>query len=205
MDTPTDFWAWFGRTVLPVLARAEVPPAPLIDELDGRIARVGCAWELGPAPEGRPGWAFAVSFGADLDRLPAAEAVVRCAPPMASCVVLLGKPPKQWDGTLKVRSGDEWVHLQTSTWTCQWFTVAGGVAIVVVPTDVQGLDDAEVLSVAEIALQATLGELAFAQAVRDVSVARTNELPHGREVPLRELPEHLHEWLAGYRSVHLSS
>jgi hypothetical protein len=191
VDTPADFWAWFERRVLPFLARAEVPPAPLIDELDRRVLRLGCAWELGPAPEDRPGWAFAVSFGADLQRLAVAETVVRCAPPMAGCAVLLGKPPKQWDGTLNLRSGGEWVQVQTTTWTCHWFAVAGGVAVVVVPTEVPSLDDAEMLSAAEIAVQAVLGELAFARMVRDVSVARTDGHVLGAAVPLRDLARHL--------------
>lgn len=100
------FWSWFERVVLPGLARLEVPEAAVIDEIDQRIRGLGLSWELGPAPDGIKSWAFAVSFSADLSLLPSAQALADAAPSMAGCQVLVGKPPKQWNGILNLPTPD---------------------------------------------------------------------------------------------------
>lgn len=180
-DERDGFWRWFARSVLPSLTRFEVPAEEIIQNLDRRMESLGLSWELGPAPDGSRGWAFAVSFGADMNRFALAEALVNSAPSMAGCQVLLGKPPKRWNGVLDLPSGDEWVRFHTADWCCYLLPMADGVAVVVSPTGVRdGVDEDVLLLAASIAVQSELGELIFVRQVRDLSVVdpdRTEGMP----------------------------
>ena len=111
-DEHSNFWRWFEESVNQHLAGHQAPPDSIIEELDRRMARLGLSWELGPAPDGSDDWGFAVSFGADQERLGLAERVVRSAPDMPGCQVLLGKPPKLWSGALELPSSGEWARFE---------------------------------------------------------------------------------------------
>jgi len=165
-----EFWQWFEQEVHPSLDRLELPQDEVIEDLDGRMASFGLSWELGPAPDGTEGWAFAVSFGADLDRIAAADRLVNVAPTLSRCQVVLGKPPKRWNGVLNLPTGNEWVQFSTANWWCHILPLAGGMAIMVSPTEVGDVDEELVSLAVAIAVQSELGELRFAQQVHDLSV-----------------------------------
>ena len=156
--------------VLPSLALDEVPVDAIIEELDTRMRELGVSWELGPAPDGSGDWALAVSFGADLERLPRAEVVARAAPRMAKCQVFLGKPRRLWNGVLELPSGHLRVRVFTANWMCFIVPMDGGMAIMVSPEGADDLDEGTVALAAEIAVQSELGELRFAREVRDLSI-----------------------------------
>ncbi|MEQ1503588.1 MAG: hypothetical protein ABMB14_15225 [Myxococcota bacterium] len=164
------FWGWFDSEVRPLLAKRSVPSDSMITELDERVTALSLSWELGPANDGSGGWAFAISFGADLGRLASAQAMVDSAPKLNGVQVVLGKPQKIWDGVLELPTARGTVIFDTSRWTCLVLSVAGGVAISVVPIGVEEVDEDLVAYAAAIAVQSELGELRYAQWVRDLSV-----------------------------------
>ena len=170
------FWSWFGANVVPCLAGNSLPPDDVVRALDDAMAALGLAWELGPAPGGDEGWAFAVSFGASAHRMPRALAVASAAPPFAACRVLVGKPPKVWDGTLEIIDGMGPVRLSTSTWRCGVVRMADGYAIMVAPNEDADVDVEVLEQAAAIALGSVLGEHRYALRVRDVSVVEWDSL-----------------------------
>jgi hypothetical protein len=188
-DDAGSFWNWFQREVAPSLMLDEVPDNTVVDELDARMLELGVSWELGPAPDGSDDWGLAVSFGADLDRLPRAETVARSAPRMPKIQVFLGKPPKRWNGVLELPSGDNWVQFSTANWWCFIVPMGGGMAIMVSPEDEGEADESTVALAAAIAVQSELGELRYAREVRDLSIVprdHTANLP-GIRCRMREL------------------
>lgn len=121
-----------------------------------------------------------MSFGAELERVDRAQRLVAAAPRMARCQIVLGKPPKSWDGTLDIRTSDGWVRFGTANWRCHLLPMGDGVAVVVQPLGTHGMDHDTILQAAEIAVQSEVGELIYARRVRDVSVVAltdAGELP----------------------------
>ncbi len=189
-NTPINaFWRWFEREVLPSLVLDQIPGDAVIRELDELTHGLGVSWELGPSPDGSDDWGLAISFGAEAVRLPAAQAVVEQAPRMKKCQVILGKPPKQWDGVLELPLGDDWVRVSTADWLCIILPMAGGMAIMVIPEGAEDLDESTTALAAAIAVESELGELRYSREVRDlsvVSVSQTASLP-GIRCRMREL------------------
>lgn len=169
-DNPILFWSWFEREVLPALILDQVPDEAVMRELDERMLALGVSWELGPAPDGSDDWGLAISFGADLNRLPRAQAVTTHAPRMQKCQVFLGKPPKRWDGVLELPTDDGWVRVHTAGWVCFVLPMDGGMAIMVSPEGAGDLDEDTTALAAAIAVQSELGELRYAREVRDLSL-----------------------------------
>lgn len=143
------------------------PPDSVIDTLDRKLSKFDLSWELGPDPDGSDAWAFAVSFYADPNRLAHAERMVASAPVMKSCRVLLGKPPKVWDGTVPLRDGSE---LSTFAWKCIVVPDHGGVAVLVVRQSDLDVTEDEFEWAATFAIQSQVGELRFMKWIRSVSV-----------------------------------
>ncbi len=171
MQEINDFWLWFQRRVLPSLLQDEIPASPVVDELDERVGTLGLSWELGPSPDGSEDWAFAVSFSADLRRMTRAEAVVTASPEMRRCQVLLGKPPKNWDGIVEFSVRGRSLRFSTADWRCKVVPMAGGVAIVVTHDVLdEQIDEDGIAAAAAIAVQSELGEERFARRVRDLSL-----------------------------------
>ncbi len=170
------FWRWFEREIVPKLAANELPDDHAIRVLDGGMRDMGLSWELGPAPDGSDDWAFAVSFGADPDRMERAERLVRRAPRLQRCQVLLGKPPKQWNGVLDLRTARGSVRFFTSEWLCYILPMGDGMAIMVEPVGVSAeTDDAVLAQAVAIAVESELGELRYAKEVRDLSVVLSQQ------------------------------
>jgi hypothetical protein len=174
---PHAFWAWFGDRVVPSLEEDRLPSDAVIDRLDAALVGFGLSWELGPAPGGREGWMFAVSFGADLQRLKRARLLADAAPRFDCCEILLGKPPKDWDGTLEMSRGDGVVCLSTATWQCALVDGEGGWLVLVAPQgEVHGASEEALERAASIAVWSELGELRFATCVRAVEVVSPEAL-----------------------------
>lgn len=185
----TAFWRWFAQSVLPSLEHDQLPDESVVDELDERLQALDVSWELGPAPDGSNDWGLAISFGADLGRVPAAQSVVDGAPRMKKCQVFLGKPAKLWDGVLELPVGNGWVRVSTADWLCVILPMGGGMAIMVSPEGAEALDESTAALAAAVAVQSALGELRYAREVRDLSLVqpeRTVALP-GIRCRMREL------------------
>jgi len=166
------FWRWFEQEVVPSLAEDEVPDQDTIRELDERMHKLGLSWELGPAPDRSDDWGFAVSFGADQARIERARRLVDQSPRMNRCQVLLGKPPKQWEGVFDLRTADGPLRFFTAEWNCYLLPMGDGMAIMVEPVGVEDVPEEVLAHAAAIAVQSELGELRYAREVRDLSVVR---------------------------------
>lgn len=166
------FWHWFEQEVDPSLAVDEVPSQDTIRELDEKMLSLGLSWELGPAPDGSDDWGFAVSFGADQARIERARRVVDQSPRLKRCQVLLGKPPKQWQGVLDLRTADGLLRFFTADWICYLLPMGDGMAIMVDPVGVDDVPEDVLAHAVAIAVQSELGELRYAKEVRDLSVVQ---------------------------------
>lgn|GEM_PF-2096884 len=164
------FWEWFSNAVAPALSSGSVPSDEVLSSLDARMKERGLAWEIGPNPGGAKEWAFAVSFGGDPDRLSRAAEMVRQAPDLACCRVVLGKQPKEWDGTLELRVRGSWTVFRTGAWLCRLIPQDDRCIVAVCADADFEEDEASWSSAADIAVQSVLGETPYALAVADVVV-----------------------------------
>jgi hypothetical protein len=132
---------------------------------------MGVSWELGPAPDGSDDWGLAISFGGDPDKISLAMLIVNAARAMPRCQVLVGKPPKEWDGELELYLQSRWWRFSTASWMCYVQKMRQGVALFVAPVGVEpGVDSDLVAEAVNIAVQSELGELVMARHVRSISV-----------------------------------
>lgn len=189
--TISEFWDWFAQSAAARLARVKDGTEPIIQELDGRLERMGLSWEMGPAPGEPSAWALAISFGANLEYLPQARMVVDLAPPVPGWQVVLGKPPKQWDWRFSLpKSEDGWVDFDASGWRCAIEVRPDGQMAVLLsmgqlsPDQERGAEWA-----AEIAVQGAIGELAFATQIAELVIASPVEVAGspGRKCLLQRL------------------
>ncbi len=162
------FWEWFSSAIAPTLAAGRIPPDDVLATLDSRMRERDLSWEIGPNDGGAKSWAFAVSFGADARRLSRAAELVRQAPELPECRVVLGKPPKEWDGTLELQVLGEWRLFETGGWLCK-LVPAEEKQLVVVRAEAEVAEESSSMA-ADIAVQSVIGETPYVLEVARVLV-----------------------------------
>ena len=157
-----EFWRWFAsvQDKLAALLEKGVTEeiarmvAAKMNELTNEVG-----WEVGPGAE-RP-YSFSIALNGSLENLAVAEEIVKEAPVLPNWEIYAGRPPKNWDGRIRLRNKQgQVVTLDSSGWR---YILAGydgnsffDIAII---ADWPIMDLAAKKQAASLAIQAVLGEV----------------------------------------------
>lgn len=187
------FWRWFTSVCSEFGDHFE--NAPLVQELDSRIAELGeFSWELGPAVGSEKENALVITPCGSEELLLETRRVVSIAPPCPHWEFHFAKPPKKWDleFSLIAEDGCE-TEVNASSWRYMLYKFPdGSFDIVMCIPGSTGLSDNLKLTAAEIVLDGELGEEARITLIKGIELV--NEFEHDvvdKSNPIKDLASHL--------------
>jgi hypothetical protein len=196
MDSPRinkirQFWEWFSQNCHDF--GVDFDNTILLSELDDWISRLGnFSWEIGPGKVKEN--ALVISPNGDIELLQETKEIVQGAQDCTGWEYYYAKPPKEWELLFDFETTDETlIEVNASEWQYSLLKYEDGMfEIIIRAPNLNGLDDTDKLTAAEITLDGVLGEELRMQAICAIDVVEEfEEIYQNKASNIKSLLDHL--------------
>jgi hypothetical protein len=189
----SQFWEWFFKNCKDFGVNFD--NAILLAELDDRISKLGnFSWEIGPGREKDN--ALVISPNGDADLLEETKEIIKKARNCSGWEYYYAKPPKKWELVFDFETSNEtFIEVNASEWQYVLLQYEDGMfEIIIRATNLNGLNETDKLTAAEITLDGVLGEELRMQAICEIDVVEEfEEIYKGKASNIKSLPDHVRE------------
>jgi|SRR5215471_3380937 len=194
MSNVDAFWAWFAENSVRLSKNLE--DERILKELDQRVSSLepkGLSWEVGPGHE-RP-FQLVISPNGNKDLLSRTRAIISAAPDVPGWELHFAKPPKDWvvpRFSFRAATGQE-IAIDAEGWEYALLQFPDGAFdILVRPTGLRNLSEADQSTAVEILLDGLLGEMERMRRIASIEVVTSfDEDVLGNINKIGVLAEHL--------------